>query len=144
MASLQGVHLSIGDDIVGPAFALPAAPVSWLPNASGFEDMFTEGGPVGEFLLSAVGEAEKIARGMAPVDTGLLAASLTDQYGTWEGGIWGDVFTEVEYAMYQEVGTVNHAAHPYLRPALHAVVSKYTGLIPPDFEWDESIKRWLS
>lgn len=54
-----------------------------------------------------------LARTLAPRDTGRLADSITYEDGR--------VFTDVEYAAYQEYGTSQNDAHPYMRSAADAV-----------------------
>lgn len=51
------------------------------------------------------------------VDTGRLRASITHKVEA-DGKIEGTVGSNVEYAPYQEFGTVKMPAHPYLFPAL--------------------------
>lgn len=52
-----------------------------------------------------------------PVRTGHLRRSISSQHE----GLTGSVGTNVEYAPYQEYGTVRSAAQPYLRPAVDSV-----------------------
>ena len=60
---------------------------------------------------------ERSARDKAPVDTGMLRDSVSTKplNGDWKSG--AVVFTPVEYAMYQEFGTVKMRAQPFMRPA---------------------------
>lgn len=61
---------------------------------------------------------ERSAKQHAPVRTGNLRRSIYSEV-TFERGTWvGRTGTNVKYGFFQEVGTVNHPAHPYLRPAL--------------------------
>ncbi len=69
-------------------------------------------------ILAQAGEAS--AKDHVAVDTGNLRRSITHEI------IAGDkpfarVGTSVIYAVYQEVGTRHHPAHPFLRPAMEAV-----------------------
>lgn len=64
-------------------------------------------------------KAEGASKQLCPVDTGRLRASITHEVetrGTEE--VVGRIGTNVEYAVYQELGTSRHPAHPYLRPGL--------------------------
>ena len=54
----------------------------------------------------------------APVDTGALQASIQV---TETSDLSAEVSTNVEYAIYQEMGTVHMAAQPYMKPAADAV-----------------------
>lgn len=54
----------------------------------------------------------------APVETGTLRRSIhTEIISSSESSVRASVGTDVEYAPYQEFGTVHIPAHPYLRPA---------------------------
>ena len=64
---------------------------------------------VGEFV-------EGSAKLRAPVDTGFLRASITHKVIAFDTVIIG---TAVEYAAYQEFGTVKMVAQPFLRPAVY-------------------------
>lgn len=161
MAEWETPNFRVGDGVVGvPIPPRPAAAVWWLPDASGFDSMCRVRGPVGRFLKDSIDEVWATARGLAPVDTGNLQGSLSRDYGKWESGIWGEVYTEVEYAPFQEFGTVNHAAQPFLRPALEAAMGPYIdGTIDMDnawdgmsgeagqigdFDWDANAREWIS
>lgn len=90
---------------------------------------------MGGTVLDALGVAVKIttqiaksdAQTNAPVDTGMLVQSLTHgtdvEYNA--DSVIGTVGTSAYYAAYQEFGTVNMAAHPYLMPALNANKSTF-------------------
>ena len=101
---------------------------------------------VAEAVLTRWGmQTESSAKDLCPVDTGLLHNSITwalagqgtniteysdddgNQNGFYSGQApadWGKsprhvhVGSNVEYAAYQELGTVNMTANPYLRPAV--------------------------
>lgn len=78
-------------------------------------------------ILGQVGEAG--AKEAAPVDTGHLRRSITHELvdlGT--ENIHERVGTNVVYAIFQELGTRFHPAHPFLRPALSAVEAFLKGL----------------
>lgn len=80
---------------------------------TGVENILDELGQVGEAL----------AKENAPVDTGTLRRSITHEVqgrsgGVEEGEWYVRIGTNIEYAVFQELGTRNHAAHPFLRPIL--------------------------
>lgn len=54
---------------------------------------------------------------LAPVDTGALAESISSQVEGTFTGAEGLVYTNIEYAPYQEFGTVRNGPNPYMRPA---------------------------
>lgn len=73
--------------------------------------------------------AEGYAKGLCPVDTGLLRNSIshsTDDNTAYIG-------TNVEYAAYVELGTKKMKAQPYLMPAV----------VDHQSEYNQIIKRWL-
>ena len=157
MSSFPVTSFSIGDKVVGPPITSPAAIVTWIPDASGFDSLCRVNGPVGRFLKNNAEEMKQIAKGLAPYDTGELEGSIDVEYGKWDGGIWAEVYTDIEYALFQEYGTVNHNAQPFLRPALEAVMGPYIDgtLDPPpsnwsgdagmigDFNWDAESREWI-
>jgi HK97 gp10 family phage protein len=53
----------------------------------------------------------------APYDTGALQESISTQIEGTFTGAEGLVYTNQEYAAYQEFGTIRHGPHPYMRPA---------------------------
>lgn len=65
--------------------------------------------------------AEAYAVDYCPVDTGRLRGSIT--YDTDDTTMY--VGTNVEYAPYVELGTVNMDAQPFLRPALENHMDEY-------------------
>ena len=66
-------------------------------------------------MLRKVAEAAaEGARRRAPVDTGRLRDSISSEDET--GRAWYG--TDVDYALFQELGTRYQPAQPYLRPAL--------------------------
>ena len=60
--------------------------------------------------------AEGYAKKLAPVDTGNLRNSITHEVDDGEPAAY--IGTNVEYAPYQELGTINMAAQPFLKPAV--------------------------
>lgn len=86
------------------------------------------------FEIGQVGEAE--AKRLAPVDTGTLRRSIT--YEVQESGELDEtsgyglvasvrIGTNIAYAVFQELGTRNHPAHPFLRPTIPAIESYIKG-----------------
>jgi len=66
-------------------------------------------------------EAERSAKSLAPVDTGNLRRSITYDVGRDFKGWFMRYGTNVEYGIYQELGTRFHPPHPYLRPTLEVL-----------------------
>ena len=69
--------------------------------------------------------AEGYAKRLCPVDTGRLRNSIThttDDEAAYIG-------TNVEYAVYVEMGTVNTPAQPYLKPAVTDHVNEYQRVV---------------
>ena len=60
--------------------------------------------------------AEGYAKKLAPVDTGNLRNGITHDVDAGEPAAY--IGTNVEYAPYQELGTIHMAAHPFLKPAV--------------------------
>ena len=59
--------------------------------------------------------AEGYAKKLAPVDTGNLRNSITHEVDDGESAVY--IGTNVEYAPYQELGTIHIKAQPFLKPA---------------------------
>lgn len=59
--------------------------------------------------------AEGYAKKLAPVDTGNLRNSITHDVDDGESAVY--IGTNVEYAPYQELGTIHIKAQPFLKPA---------------------------
>ena len=67
------------------------------------------------YMESCAKNVAKDAKARAPVDTGKLRDSITyNKTGEYEYQIGSDV----EYAIFQELGTVKLSAQPFLRPSL--------------------------
>ncbi len=79
-------------------------------------------GPVGRELERIATKVESAAKRKAPVDTGRLRASIHHEGFEDAAGLGQRIGSDVEYAIYQEVGTRHQTGKPYLRPALHEVV----------------------
>jgi HK97 gp10 family phage protein len=60
---------------------------------------------------------EGLAKLLCPVDTHFLQGSITHDVNSEGDAV--RIGTNVEYGIYQELGTVKMAAQPYLRPALY-------------------------
>jgi len=77
------------------------------------------GGPDVERALQIIGQVgEGSAKEHAPVLTGHLRRSLTHELGKDGFDQFVRIGTNVSYAIFQELGTRFHPAHPFLRPAL--------------------------
>ena len=72
-------------------------------------------------LEVAGGIGELSAKEHAPVDTGNLRRSITHEVTVRGDNPFVRIGTNVEYGLFQEVGTVHHPAHPFLRPAMEAI-----------------------
>lgn len=59
-------------------------------------------------------DVEADAKRLAPVDTGALRNSIMTRMVS---PLRAEIAPHVEYAAYQEYGTVHMPAHPYMRPA---------------------------
>lgn len=70
-------------------------------------------------IVGQIGEGS--AKGHAPVDTGNLRRSITHELGASGLNQYVRIGTNVEYAVFQELGTRFHPAHPFLRPAFEAI-----------------------
>ena len=84
------------------------------------------GGNVLDALGKAVEQTTQVAISDAQtnvaVDTGMLKQSIVHGSDVVHNtdSVTGIVGTSVHYAIYQEMGTVKMAAHPFLMPALNA------------------------
>ena len=81
--------------------------------------------------LSAIGaQCAGYAQMLAPVDTGRLRNSITwttnQSLGCPEDAVC--VGSNVEYAVYQEMGTSKTTAQPYLRPAVEGHMDEYKAI----------------
>ncbi len=68
-------------------------------------------------------EVVQIAERYAPKETGYLATSISYAYDQHSHAI--SFIVGAPYGIFQEYGTRNMAAHPYLRPALNTVGTIY-------------------
>jgi HK97 gp10 family phage protein len=96
------------------------------------------GGDVLDALDKAVRETTLVAQGdaraNAPVDTGALKVSISTEFDRNAESSTGTAYTNIEYGLYQEMGTVNMAAHPYMMPALNANKSTFEQLARKELE----------
>lgn len=81
-------------------------------------------GPVAAELLRTVTRVETAAKRLAPVDTGRLRSSITHAIDRDGDGLVGIVGSDVDYAVFVELGTSRAAAKPFLRPALAAELTR--------------------
>jgi HK97 gp10 family phage protein len=65
-------------------------------------------------------KAQADARANAPVDTGALKSSISMDVKKSSSKVEGSVYTNNPYSVYQELGTINMPAHPYMMPAINA------------------------
>lgn len=79
-----------------------------------------------DVALEEVGlTAEGYAKKKCPVDTGRLRNSISHDVKEKTAYIG----TNVEYAPYVELGTVNTKAQPFLKPAIQDHVSQYIAMV---------------
>ena len=76
--------------------------------------------------------AEGYAKKLAPVDTGNLRNSITHDLDDGEPAAY--IGTNVEYAPYQELGTIHMAAQPFLKPAVAANANTYRKIIEDELK----------
>lgn len=76
--------------------------------------------------------AEGYAKKLAPVDTGNLRNSITHEVDDGEPAAY--IGTNVEYAPYQELGTIHMAAHPFLKPAVADHANEYRKIIEDEMK----------
>lgn len=97
--------------------------MTFLPNAAGMAAI------LGGFDLGVKAVADRaaeIARDHAPVDTGATRDSIhvePDGQGGYE------VVTASGHGIFPEIGTVNMAAEPYLRPALDQAMREFGPIV---------------
>ena len=77
--------------------------------------------------------AEGYAKRLCPVDTGRLRNSIT--HTTDDDAAY--IGTNVEYAVYVEMGTVNTPAQPYLKPAAADHMEKYRSILKSELQGSE-------
>ena len=96
------------------------------------------GGDVLDALDNAVRQTTEVARGdarqNAPVDTGALKGSISTEYERGAENATGTVYTNIEYGLYQEMGTVNMPAHPFMMPALNSNKDTFEQLARSELE----------
>ena len=116
---------------------------------TGLDSLMRKLNAMGGNVLDALGEAVEQTTQVAiddaeanvAVDTGMLQQSIVHGsdvvYNT--DSVTGIVGTSAYYAIYQEMGTVNMNAHPFLMPALNANKSTFEQLARKELE--TAIKR---
>lgn len=83
-------------------------------------DMSLEG-PAGKYMQRLALQVETAAKRLAPVDTGRLRSSITHSVSGNGDSLRADIYSDVNYAIYQELGTRYQSGKPFLRPALHSI-----------------------
>lgn len=71
--------------------------------------------------------AERFAKKLAPYDTGNLRNSITHEVDDGEPAVY--IGTNVEYAPYQELGTIHMTANQFLKPAVADHANEYRKII---------------
>lgn len=87
----------------------------------------SEDGPTFKQLLKFAVRAETWAKRFAPVDTGRLRSSITHRIGKDSQGPYAEIGTDVDYAIYQELGTRDIWPVAFLRRGIEAVRKGDTG-----------------
>lgn len=92
--------------------------VTYIPNPA--LDVQWETSPETWALMDLVGnDVAALARGLVPIDSGELLASIEARMEAGERGQAGfEVVAEADYGGFVEYGTMYMDAEPYLRPAL--------------------------
>ena len=93
----------------------------------GLDSLMAKLNAMGGNVIDALGEAvattgiiaQADARAFVAVDTGALKASISSDIDFTATSVEAKVFTNSPYALYQEMGTVNMPAHPYMMPAIN-------------------------
>ena len=76
--------------------------------------------------------AEGYAKKLTPVATGNLRNSITHEVDDGEPAAY--IGTNVEYAPYQELGTIHMAAQPFLKPAVADHANEYRKIIEDEMK----------
>ena len=76
--------------------------------------------------------AERFAKKLAPYDTGNLRNSITHTVDDGEPAAY--IGTNVEYAPYQELGTIHMKAQPFLKPAVADHANEYRKIIEKELK----------
>ena len=76
--------------------------------------------------------AERFAKKLAPYDTGNLRNSITHEVDDGDPAVY--IGTNVEYAPYQELGTINMDANPFLKPAVADHANTYRKIIEKELK----------
>lgn len=100
------------------AFVGPS--VTFIPDV-GYEEEILEG-PALDWLIDVLEQAKQLAQQYAPVDTGELQDSIDIDLELSGEELEGVLGATALHAPFQELGTVNHPPHPFLRPAMLAVL----------------------
>lgn len=92
----------------------------------GLEKITKEMEPRAQAILSdAAFEVETNAKKNAPVKTGALRNSIHVNETRKDNKYSRVISDGVEYGIYQELGTIKMAAHPFLIPAVEAIREKF-------------------
>src|SRR4051812_40466588 len=76
-----------------------------------------------DFLGKIAEAVTESAKEKSPVDTGALQESIRMELSDSKSGPVAGVGSDLNYSVYQELGTRKMAAQPYLRPALEEVLA---------------------
>jgi HK97 gp10 family phage protein len=94
------------------------ADVEWVIDGDALKALFeSDDGPTAKLLKRVGTKCVSGAKRLAPVDTGRLRASISEELRHDGEGLVEVVGTDVDYAPYVELGTVHQHAQPFLLPA---------------------------
>jgi len=97
------------------------AAVSVVINPAALRQLLVDpAGGVYRDLNRRANRVRNMAKRLAPVDRGILRASIQQEIRQEHGELTARIGTNVKYAVYQEFGTRYMKAQPFLRPALKA------------------------
>lgn len=74
---------------------------------------------LGNTLDELAAEVERDAKRYAPVDTGALSNSIRHEVSGTGTDAEARIGSDLDYSLYQELGTSRQSGTPYLRPALN-------------------------
>ena len=100
-----------------------AGPGRFVPNPKAIADLANDD-PGAKAVLKACLSVERVAKDLAPYKHGNLQSSIGHDVSRDNGKVRGTVGSNVQYAIYQEVGTWKMDAQPYLIPALEQIIGQ--------------------
>ena len=80
-----------------------------IPQLEYHLDQYTDPAALSKRMKKACYTVEKTAKSFAPVDTGALRRSIASRVYTEGGNVVGEIYSDLDYAIYVEYGTGIHA-----------------------------------